>query len=598
MKNSTVSLLKTGDAKFGGIVDFGVQFAMKNQIKDEKLWAKFVDVFRSEIDLHDNGWRCEYWGKMMRGACLTYRYCADEELYQILEHSVRDMLTTQDSYGRYSTYPVDDEFRGWDMWGRKYVLTAMLHFYEICKDERLKQDILSSMQRHADYILSKIGAGEGKRCILTTSYIYGGLNSATITEPMLALYKVTGEKRYLEFAQYILATGGTSTGNLLEIATENKKKPYQYPETKAYEMMSFFEGALAYYEMTGEEYYLNAVQNFVNAVKQSEITVIGCAGCTHELFDNSAVKQTEKGEYVMQETCVTVTWIRLLARLYNITADAWIADEIERSAINALYGSMNTNGLKMYHEPTGEYLESMPFDSYGALYYSRRNIMVGGLKDLEDGTYYGCCACIASAGIALVPLYAVVRRGDEIIVNGYYEGEVLAQTENGAVRLQMSGGYFSNGKCKITVRVENKQVLALKLRVPSWSERADIVIGGERVQAGVGYYCVEREFTDGESIELDFHATLKAHYLNGKVCFSYGGFVLARDSAKEGKDIVGGVVAQETFEFEKLALADGESVRLCVELGGEKVLLTDYASCNKNWANKSDMMTVWMDIIP
>ncbi|MBO7297427.1 MAG: hypothetical protein J6U60_00075, partial [Clostridia bacterium] len=129
-------------------------------------------------------------------------------------------------------------------------------------------------------------------------------------------------------------------------------------------------------------------------------------------------------------------------------------------------------------------------------------------------------------------------------------------------------------------------------------ERADIVIGGERVQAGVGYYCVEREFTDGESIELDFHATLKAHYLNGKVCFSYGGFVLARDSAKEGKDIVGGVVAQETFEFEKLALADGESVRLCVELGGEKVLLTDYASCNKNWANKTDMMTVWMDIIP
>ena len=42
----------------------------------------------------------------------------------------------------------------------------------------------------------------------------------------------------------------------------------------------------------------------------SDITVIGCAGCT--LFDHSAVRQLDAAEKgVMQETCVTVMWMKL-----------------------------------------------------------------------------------------------------------------------------------------------------------------------------------------------------------------------------------------------------------------------------------------------
>ena len=51
---------------------------------------------------------------------------------------------------------------------------------------------------------------------------------------------------------------------------------------------------------------------FAKRVFASDITAIGCAGCTHELFDHSGVRQldvTEKG--IMQETCVTVTWMKL-----------------------------------------------------------------------------------------------------------------------------------------------------------------------------------------------------------------------------------------------------------------------------------------------
>ena len=108
----------------------------------------------------------------------------------------------------------------------------------------------------------------------------------------------------------------------MDLALNSELYPYQYPVTKAYEMMSFYEGLLAYYEVTGEKKYFDAVVRFMDLVEKSDVTIIGCSGCTHELFDNSAVMQTEYHENIMQETCVTVTWMRVNRRLFELTGDA------------------------------------------------------------------------------------------------------------------------------------------------------------------------------------------------------------------------------------------------------------------------------------
>ena len=47
------------------------------------------------------------------------------------------------------------------------------------------------------------------------------------------------------------------------------KKPYEFPEVKAYETMSFFEGLLAYYEISGEKKYLEIVTQDQTLVVQS-----------------------------------------------------------------------------------------------------------------------------------------------------------------------------------------------------------------------------------------------------------------------------------------------------------------------------------------
>ena len=201
---------------FEGVMDDNIRIIEEVQLKDVSLWKTLASFFGTNLDDADKGWRCEYWGKIMRGAAWVYDYTKNEELYNILTDTVRDLLTRQDEYGRFATYSLDAEFSGWDMWGRKYVIMGLLHYYDICRDESLKAEIIEAMKTHTDYIINYIG--EDKKDILETSHFWGCLNSTSILEPIVRLYNLTEEERYLDFAEYIVNTGFCKDFNLIETA--------------------------------------------------------------------------------------------------------------------------------------------------------------------------------------------------------------------------------------------------------------------------------------------------------------------------------------------------------------------------------------------
>ena len=181
----------------------------------------------------------------------------------------------------------------------------MEYYLEICTDEDFKNEIIKSMCKQVDYIISKIGSEEGKIEITTATRHWRGLNSSSLLEPIVRLYNLTKENKYFEFAKYIVDCGGTDVENIFELAYENKLYPYQYPVTKAYEMTSCFEGLLEFYKITGKEKYKTAIINFADKILESDFTVIGCCGCTHELFDHSTVRQANTtNEEIMQENAL------------------------------------------------------------------------------------------------------------------------------------------------------------------------------------------------------------------------------------------------------------------------------------------------------
>ena len=81
--------LGIGKSEYNGFIKKVTDFVVGVQLKDSELWTKIANVFSSSCDDFDEGWRGEFWGKMMRGASLTYAYTKDSELYDVLKKPLK-----------------------------------------------------------------------------------------------------------------------------------------------------------------------------------------------------------------------------------------------------------------------------------------------------------------------------------------------------------------------------------------------------------------------------------------------------------------------------------------------------------------------------
>ena len=615
------------DAKLTGLIQNAVAFLEEYQLLDRSLWARFVDQFRDGIDAENRGWRGEYWGKMMRGGALVYSYTKNPELYSVLTETVEDMLTVADPDGRVSTYVRDGEFNAWDLWCRKYVLLGMEYYLDICKDEKLKERIIPFLCNQLDYIMQHVG--EGKKRITACSRHWIGVNSSSILEPVVRLYRLTNKKTYLDFAAYIVAEGGAEGVDIFELAYENKIPPYQYGVSKAYEMMSCFEGLLEYALIVGSEKYLKACVNFCKAIMETDVTVIGSCGCTHELLDHSSARQTVYEPGVMQETCVTVTWMKFCSRLLKLTGERCFADAMEKSFYNAYLGALNTkrNASEYIYN---RYVETnpvdglvnilLPFDSYSPLRAGKRGACVGGLQLMKDKSYYGCCTCIGAAGVGVMAENMLLQADDGIRMEFYEAGEYSTEFNGKKVQLKVETAYPAEETVNITVTSDES--VKIYLRIPSWCETAS----ADKPHTVVdGYMALEGE----KEIMLHLPMTVKAVlpeswtedtiWTNRKnapagwsstgpqtvyhqaeeddfVAFTRGPITLCADSAmgKDADSVFSPILPPMAKVLSAGEIVPGEPSVIQVRMqssGGEEFTLVDYASAGKDW--KTDI-AAWL----
>ena len=596
---------------FDGLLLESVRFIERNQISDVGLWRKFVEVFR----LHGDGtgeahisWRSEYWGKMMRGAAMVVKYTRDERFYRILERSVRDILTAEDENGRISGYSYEDEFDRWDLWGRKYVMLGMMYFMEICDDKDLNREMIASMCRQADYIIAHVGEGDGKKDIRVCSKNWEGLNSCSILEPMVRLYRLTGEKRYLDFSEYIISTGFIQSANLIELAYADEVAPHDYPVVKAYEMMSCFEGLLQYYCITGIEKYKTALLNFGKRILSEEISIIGCSGCTHELFDHTAVRQTQtdyKG--IVQETCVTVTWMKFALAMLELSGDVAYADAIEQSFYNNYMGSFNTSRALSYDKRWDHAPQVLPFDSYSPLVSDTRGRKVAGYNFFEDKTFYGCCACIGAAGAGVIPSFALLHNNDGIVLNYYEKGHLRAVTPKGReITLTMDTAYPYDGRVTLEVGdMRGTEIFCIAFRIPAWCKDASVSINGEETAVESGYAKICREWKNGDKVVLSLHMTVRrvlppegAVNRDLFAGYCYGPLVLAADKRVADPDEAIDVLcdADGNVDARVVSCPEIREAHICFALPlvtDEEVRLVDYASAGKTW-DETSRCAAWL----
>lgn len=369
-------------------------------------------------------------------------------------------------------------------------------------------------------------------------------------------------------------------------------------------MMSCFEGLLELYQVTGIREYRDAAVNFADMVAETDITIIGCAGCTHELFDHSAVRQTEPSDTVMQETCVTVTWMKLNYRLLLLTGESRYADRIEQSALNAMAGALNSERQTMFRAKAMVYTngeaenvphEPFPFDSYSPLFNSRRGEKVGGFKRMQQGRSYGCCACIGSAGTAIAGSFGVLCGADAVCINLYNSCSVRMQFDGAPFLIGIHADLYKNGHVRI--RTTGK-VPALKFRIPAWSRTFRIAVDGKECapEAENGYVTLSVPGPQNQ-FDLFLDDAVKVHRLNGKFALTKGPFVLAADKRlqndlarpvrlREGRHGIHAKRIQNTLFHANLTLD--------IPVSDGKLIVCDYAEAGKNYDEECSGVSVWI----
>lgn len=480
--------------QLSGYLENDIQNSINHWNKGVLPYGAFVDLFRNGRTQFAVG---EMWGKAVRSGSMFYRYTQDPELKRILDETVRDLLSTQHPNGSISCSPVEKQPEGptGDLWERKYVMLGLMDYYDWVNRDPA---ILESLVRQADCILDQVGNGP-KAAINQMGWSSEKIESSTILEPIMRLYQMTGFKRYLDFANYIIETGGARNFNLFENAYNNVE-PYKmagnYP--KAYEMTSLFEGVVKYYRATGKPEVKQMLDNYYNNISTREITIIGNGGADQpyhpkvmgEAWDNTALEQTNPDIKRMMETCVGVTWMKFCSQMMRLTGESSPVDQIEKYIYNGLLGAM---------KPTGDGF------SYVNLLNGKK-VNDSGWGRHFDHLHVTCCNLSGPIGLSYIPYIAVTNSDQGPVVNLYNAAEVTTTTPSGqALKITIDTDYPQSGKIVIGVKSHKPERYAIQLRIPEWSKKNVVKVNGKKHDVTPGRYAViDREWKSNDRIEIGF----------------------------------------------------------------------------------------------
>ena len=214
----------------------------------------------------------EYLGKIMQGLSCMYLHTGEAVARRRLDKIIETWCRLQTDDGWLGT---TSRFKSWDIWEHKYVLLGLLDYYTLTGDNRA----LSAARKIGDLYCQTIGPGLGD----INQSGHWAMGSASILEPMIYLYRYTGDPKYLRFCEYLVDSFESPTGpKLISILTTGSRRVCDVEDpfanrparemkfrnngqirnrSKGYEMLSCIIGLARMYQLTGKPEYLAVAVN-------------------------------------------------------------------------------------------------------------------------------------------------------------------------------------------------------------------------------------------------------------------------------------------------------------------------------------------------
>jgi len=452
----------------------------------------------------------EHVGKWLHAATLAWVYTGDPALRKKLDFVAAELVKCQLPDGYLGTYLDKDRWTDWDVWAHKYNLIGLITYVRFTGN----LEPLPACCRMADLLCSTFGDAPGKRDLIRAGH-HVGLAPTSVLEPMVLLYRLTGERRYLEFCEYILRAWEQPNGPKIISTLLTAKRVDKVGNGKAYEMLSCLNGALEYYRTASDHRLLEACLNAWQDIVDNRLYLTGAASYGELFHDDFDLPNVDN----VGETCVTVTWLQFNAQLLRLTGEARFADQLERVVLNQLMGAQKPDG-----------------SAWG--YY----VQMEGKKPYTSTLDGQCCLSSGPRGIALIPTFAVTTDPEGVVVNLYDTALARLSLHDGTpAAVDIEGAFPSDGHVRVRVDSTSRKPFMVKLRQPVWCTNTLVLVNG-RVLEGPpvinGYLAITRSWHRHEVIELEFKLEPRVivgdHLNEGKIALVYGPLVLAADEALLG----------------------------------------------------------------
>jgi DUF1680 family protein len=498
-----------------------------------------VDIYLNSYGQNPTWPSGEYLGKFMQGLSAMYLYTGEAAAKERLDKIIATWRRVQAPDGWLGT---TQRFKSWDIWEHKYVMLGLVNYHALTGEPAA----LVAACNIGDLLCANIGPGLGD--IMQSGH--WALGSASILEPMVYLYRFTGEPKYLQFCEYIVdAFEGPTGPKLISILTTGSKRVCDVEDTwanraaremkfgaaasqirnrsKGYEMLSCIIGLARMYQLTGKPEYLNVAVNAWQDITANRLYLAGSSGADECFKDDHCLPaETSDGP---AEGCVTAHWIFLSRLLFEITGEARYADAIEIALYNYLLASQrpqdchqsyNTgmNGTKNFarHDPSGK-VRGAP-----------------------------CCMSSVMREIARTPEAVWTKfsgggLGMVLYQRGWMEDTIkTAGAESVPVRVEMDTDFPRSGEVTVRVQPQRAAKFRLALRAPGWARDFKATVAGQSHVGAPGHFLnLERDWKPGYTVKvaMDLNERLVSGGASypGYFAFMRGPQVLTLVAGKDGE---------------------------------------------------------------
>lgn len=549
--------------------------------------------------------------KIMEGAAYSLQQKYDEKLDKYLDDLIAKIAAAQEEDGYLYTIrtikgdSAMTEREGKERWSQvrnhSHELYNMGHMYEAAVAHYRatgKTGFLDVALKNADLIASVYGAD--KR--------HDAPGHQEIEIGLAKLYRVTGNKIYLDLAKFFLDERGKSDMRDYDSESQWENGAYWQDHKPVVEQdeavghavraVYMYSGMADVAALTGNKQFAKAIDTIWENVVNKKYYITGGIGAQ---YDGEAFGENyQLPNRAYNETCAAIANVYWNHRMFLMKGESKYIDVLERTLYNAVLPGISFEGNTFF------YPNVLEFDG--------RDAFNQGATGRKPWFNCSCCPSNLSRFVPAVPGYFYAQKNDVIYSNLYGANKTSFSVGKKNVEIEQITNYPWEGKIKYIISTEQKVDFTLKIRIPGWAkghpvpgdlysyldnndEQIRVFINHEPVDLNVDddYFSIQRIWKQGDVVEVFLPMRVRKVVPNenvkevaGEIAIERGPIVYCAEQADNSEGVLDKTISEETTfipEFEK-SLLDG-----VVKLkGSNNLILVPYYA----WSHREPgEMAVW-----